>query len=125
MKKVIIKWKEIDGVGGQNLEFTLPDGKKLCATEIGYDMIATGDYAEPSQYRYKSKYYDEFGFEIYKLDGQDIVIYKPGGFVEIDEDALKMAKKVLLYWCKSDIDSWEGSYEMPSRYLELVTKESK
>ena len=119
MKKVIIKWQEVDGIGGQNLEFTLPNGKKLCATEVGYDMIATGDYAEPSQYRYKSKYYDEFGFEIDSFDGKNVVTYKQGGFVEIDEDALKMAKKVLLYWCKSDIDAWEGSYEMPSKYLEI------
>ena len=125
MKKITIKFKEIGGFGGTQFEFRLPDGRKLEATEIGYEYVTTGDYAEPSQYRYKSKNYDEFGFEVDRFDGKNLVEYQMGGFVSVNEPLLKLAKKILLYFCKSGADDYKGSYEMPERYLELIKGETK
>ena len=121
-KKITIKWEEVGNCGGQQLMFYLPDGREMTATEIGWDMVETGEDADPNQYRYRTKYScDEYGFDLDEFDGKDIVKYGMRGFLEYDENTLKFCKKVLLYWCKAYSDNWEADeFEMPSKYLELL-----
>ena len=121
-KKITIKWEELGGAGGQNLKFTLPDGREMTATEIGYDYVEGGEDADINQYRYRTKFAcDEYGFDLDEFDGKDIVKYGMSGFLEYDENTVKFCKKVLLYWCKAYSDNWEADkFEMPSKYLELL-----
>ena len=117
MKKITIKIEELEG---QELQFTLPDGRKVLVYDIGYEDVYTGEQAEPSQYRY-TRYGDDYGFDIGEFDGKNVVEYSMGGFNEYDDDFLKFCKKVCLYYAKEISNNWRAEeFEMPSRYLDLV-----
>ena len=106
------------------IKFILPNGSTITATEIGYDMVESGEYADPNQYKYRSKYgCDEFGFDLDEIDGKGIVEYGMGGFLEYDEHVLRFCKKVCLYWAKAYADNWDNEqFEMPEKYLSLLNK---
>ena len=125
MKKIIIKFNDEFDHG--MIEFTLPDGRKLNAYDVGYENIYTGDEAEPSQYRYRHPYADEYGYDIDEFDGKPVVEYGDFGFKNYDEDILKFCKKVCHYYSKTMSEAWGKmektmSFEMPERYLELINK---
>ena len=121
-KKILIKIN--DDFEHGKVEFTLPNGSKLTAYEIGYDEVYTGDQAEPSQYRYRA-YGDEFGFDIDEFDSKTVVEYGMLGFKQYDENQLKFCKKVCLYYCKEvQFNRIAEEFEMPEKYLELL-KEKK
>lgn len=104
------------------IEFILPSGSIATVYEIDYDCVQTGDYADPSEYRYKSKNYDEFGYAIDEFNGKSIIEYANFGFKEYDENLLKFVKKLCLYYSKElCLDSYPDEFEMPDRYLELIS----
>ena len=127
MKNIVIKFN--DEFDHSMIEFTLPDGRKLSAYDVGYENIYTGEQTEPSQYRYRNKYYDEFGFDISEFDGKPVVEYASFGFNKYDENILKFCKKVCFYFCKALSDSNavinNMMFEMPERYLELLNKKGE
>tara|TARA_R100000808_G_C2148427_1_gene156574 strand:+ start:1526 stop:1906 length:381 start_codon:yes stop_codon:yes gene_type:complete len=126
MKKITIKFKYGEYFGGENIIFTLPDGRKCDATEIGYENVSVGDYADINQYRYRTKYYDEYGFDLGEFDNKDLVEYTMSGFVECDGDVVKFVKILCREWCKVvGLFDDEGSFEINEKYLELVNKGNK
>ena len=124
MEKVIIKFEENEH--GQ-IVFTLPDGRKASAYEIGYDMVEGGENADINQYKYSPRYSgDEYGFDLDEFDGESVVSFEGYGFNSYDEDTLKFVKKLCMHYARQISDDWRvEEFEMNAKYLELVTKESK
>ena len=118
MKKVIIKFEQQDK---GRIEFTLPDGRKASAWEIGYDEVEGGENADINQYKYSPKYSgDYYGFDLDEFDGEDVCSYETFGY-RYDDDTLKFVKKLCMHYARQMSEDWRvEEFEMNAKYLELV-----